>query len=223
MVCRAKDLIFTLCLNVKGLPLVQFQCLKKCTFDTFRWDTIGKLFSWHNILICDTNQLLCINTKSTRWRNVALILFWKCTSLTDVHNSTVTSCIFSPGDDRIVTTSMDRTTKFYDRTSCKTTVTLKYVKHGLQKYLCRHDKKYIDVTWHTSHLFIAEGIQTLYPMPHLVKTNGLWLQCHGIKISHCGTYRLECTGTDIFSITKFFIRRRTCHRQIAHIFVSFLI
>ena len=43
--------------------------------------------------------------------------------------------MFSPRDDRIVTTSMDRTTKFYDRTSCKTTVTLKYVKHGLHNIL----------------------------------------------------------------------------------------
>lgn len=36
----------------------------------------------------------------------------------------MTSCGFSPRNDRIVTTSMDKTTKFYDLVAKKTTITL---------------------------------------------------------------------------------------------------
>ncbi|XP_064640504.1 WD repeat-containing protein 88-like [Lineus longissimus] len=42
----------------------------------------------------------------------------------DLHKSTITSCQFSPMNDRIVTTSMDKTTKFFDMKSEQTTLTL---------------------------------------------------------------------------------------------------
>ncbi|KAK2162040.1 hypothetical protein NP493_1544g00031 [Ridgeia piscesae] len=41
-----------------------------------------------------------------------------------LHTSTVTSCSFSPGGDRIITTSMDRSTKFWDLISNRNTITL---------------------------------------------------------------------------------------------------
>ena len=46
--------------------------------------------------------------------------------LPDLHTSTVTCVLFSSTDDRIVTSSMDMTTKFYDlKTNCNT-VTMQY-------------------------------------------------------------------------------------------------
>lgn len=43
----------------------------------------------------------------------------------DLHSSSITSCVFSPQDDRVVTTSTDQTTKFYDLGTCCNTITLK--------------------------------------------------------------------------------------------------
>ncbi|XP_033117189.1 WD repeat-containing protein 88-like [Anneissia japonica] len=40
------------------------------------------------------------------------------------HKSTITSCKFSPNDDRVATTSMDKSTKLWDRINEQTTVTL---------------------------------------------------------------------------------------------------
>lgn len=45
-------------------------------------------------------------------------------SFLDMHESTITSCIFAPADDKVVTTSMDRTSKFYDLRSNKVTIQL---------------------------------------------------------------------------------------------------
>lgn len=42
----------------------------------------------------------------------------------DIHTSTITKCMFSPGDDKIITTSMDKTAKFYDLRTCKVTITI---------------------------------------------------------------------------------------------------
>ncbi|WAR12065.1 WDR88-like protein [Mya arenaria] len=42
----------------------------------------------------------------------------------DMHTSTITSVLFSPGDDKIMTTSMDRTTKFFDLKTKKVTIHL---------------------------------------------------------------------------------------------------
>ncbi|KAK3592529.1 hypothetical protein CHS0354_039876 [Potamilus streckersoni] len=41
-----------------------------------------------------------------------------------MHSSSITSCIFSPNDDKVCTTSMDRTAKFFDLKSCATTIKL---------------------------------------------------------------------------------------------------
>ena len=43
-----------------------------------------------------------------------------------MHKNTITSCKFLPKYDRLVTTSMDKTTKFYDMVSKKTTLSLGY-------------------------------------------------------------------------------------------------
>lgn len=45
-------------------------------------------------------------------------------NLQDMHESTITSCVFAPADDKVVTTSMDRTSKFYDLRSNKVTIQL---------------------------------------------------------------------------------------------------
>ncbi|XP_050396668.2 WD repeat-containing protein 88 [Patella vulgata] len=45
-------------------------------------------------------------------------------NLKDYHASTITSILFSPEDDKVITTSMDRTTKFFDLKSCKNTIKL---------------------------------------------------------------------------------------------------
>ena len=45
-------------------------------------------------------------------------------SILDLHQSSITSCGFSPQNDRIVTTSMDKTTKFFDIVAKKITISL---------------------------------------------------------------------------------------------------
>ncbi|XP_048255050.1 WD repeat-containing protein 88-like [Haliotis rufescens] len=45
-------------------------------------------------------------------------------NLKDHHSSTITSCIFAPKDDKVITTSMDRVTKFFDLRTCTTTIQL---------------------------------------------------------------------------------------------------
>ncbi|CAG2206880.1 WD repeat-containing protein 88-like [Mytilus edulis] len=42
----------------------------------------------------------------------------------DIHTSTITKCMFAPGDDKIITTSMDKTAKFYDLKTLKVTITV---------------------------------------------------------------------------------------------------
>ncbi|KAJ8303369.1 hypothetical protein KUTeg_019765 [Tegillarca granosa] len=42
----------------------------------------------------------------------------------NIHTSTITSCIFAPLDDKIITTSMDKTTKFFDLRTSKVTIKL---------------------------------------------------------------------------------------------------
>jgi len=44
--------------------------------------------------------------------------------ISDIHSNTITCCKFTPKDDRIMTTSMDKTTKFFDMISRKNTLTL---------------------------------------------------------------------------------------------------
>ncbi|CAF4814542.1 unnamed protein product, partial [Rotaria magnacalcarata] len=42
----------------------------------------------------------------------------------NVHESTITSCQFNISDDRIITTSTDKTTKFFDLVTHRSTMTL---------------------------------------------------------------------------------------------------
>jgi len=44
--------------------------------------------------------------------------------ITDLHSSTISSCVFAPDDDKIMTTSMDKSTKFYDLRMKRVTITL---------------------------------------------------------------------------------------------------
>ncbi len=43
----------------------------------------------------------------------------------DLHMSTITTCKFLPKNDRLITTSMDKTCNIYDLLVKKTTITLK--------------------------------------------------------------------------------------------------
>lgn len=45
-------------------------------------------------------------------------------SISDLHSSTITSVLFAPDDDKVITTSMDKTTQFYDLKTKKTTIKL---------------------------------------------------------------------------------------------------
>ena len=47
----------------------------------------------------------------------------------DLHTSTITSCQFNPAGDKLVTTSMDKTTRFYDLKSQCNTLKLGWVIH----------------------------------------------------------------------------------------------
>lgn len=55
----------------------------------------------------------------------------------DLHQSSITSCGFSPKNDRIVTTSMDKSTKFFDIVAKKITISLGYFfkKNVKEKFL----------------------------------------------------------------------------------------
>jgi hypothetical protein len=44
-----------------------------------------------------------------------------------MHESSITSCQFNMLDDRIITTSTDKTTKFFDLVSHRCTMTLRYI------------------------------------------------------------------------------------------------
>jgi WD40 repeat protein len=50
------------------------------------------------------------------------------TSIRNLHESIITSCQFNMKDDRIISTSSDKTTKFFDLISHHTTMTLRYTK-----------------------------------------------------------------------------------------------
>ncbi len=50
------------------------------------------------------------------------------TSIRNLHESLITSCQFNMKDDRIISTSSDKTTKFFDLISHHTTMTLRYTK-----------------------------------------------------------------------------------------------
>ena len=48
----------------------------------------------------------------------------------DYHKSSLTTCSFSPDDSRVITTSTDRTAKFYDLHSQTCTIKLEYVDNS---------------------------------------------------------------------------------------------
>ncbi|CAF2786465.1 unnamed protein product [Rotaria sp. Silwood2] len=61
----------------------------------------------------------------------SVLTIWDTTSglmssqISNVHESTITSCQFNMLDDRIITTSTDKTTKFFDLVSHRSTITLR--------------------------------------------------------------------------------------------------
>jgi WD40 repeat protein len=61
------------------------------------------------------------------------------TRIPNVHESTITSCQFSMSDDRVITTSTDKTTKFFDLVSHRSTMTLRYM------YISRHRLAFLSI------------------------------------------------------------------------------
>ena len=60
----------------------------------------------------------------------------------DYHKSSLTTCSFSPDDSRVITTSTDRTAKFYDLHSQTCTIKLEYVDNScFCQVLCMPIKK----------------------------------------------------------------------------------
>jgi len=67
----------------------------------------------------------------------------------NIHESTITSCQFNMSDDRIITTSIDKTTKFFDLVSHRSTMTLRY-------YI------YIDIDWLTCQSMMQDKKKYCY-------------------------------------------------------------
>ena len=59
------------------------------------------------------------------------------TQIPNIHESTITSCQFNMLDDRIITTSTDKTTKFFDLVSHRFTITLRYIYIYIYIYMLR--------------------------------------------------------------------------------------
>jgi len=79
----------------------------------------------------------------------------------DLHDSQVTSCKFTPGDDKVITTSSDRTAKFFDLLSG--TQTIKLLGHTNCVANCsisRDERKVATASWDKSILLwdIATGM-----------------------------------------------------------------
>ncbi|KAL4235037.1 WD repeat-containing protein 88 [Mactra antiquata] len=69
-------------------------------------------------------------------------------NIPDHHDSTITSVIFAPDNDKIMTTSMDRTTKFFDLKTKKTTIHLQghiNVVSGCD--ITRDERKFVTGGW----------------------------------------------------------------------------
>ena len=72
--------------------------------------------------------LLLFTSQSQLSSNFSLlpvfILIKKSFLFVDLHASTITNVMFAPDDDKIITTSMDKTTKFFDLKTKKVTIQL---------------------------------------------------------------------------------------------------
>lgn len=66
----------------------------------------------------------------------------------DYHKSTITSVIFAPDSDKVITTSMDRTTKFFDLRSCKSTIHLQgHINIASCCDITRDERKFATAGW----------------------------------------------------------------------------
>ncbi|ESO98357.1 hypothetical protein LOTGIDRAFT_203725 [Lottia gigantea] len=82
-------------------------------------------------------------------------------NLKDHHTSTITSVLFSPEDDKIITTSMDRTTKFFDLKSATTTLRLEgHINVVSDCSMSGGERKFATTSWDKSvHIWdIATGM-----------------------------------------------------------------
>ncbi|PVD21137.1 hypothetical protein C0Q70_19303 [Pomacea canaliculata] len=88
----------------------------------------------------------------------------------DHHKSSLTSCVFSPDNTRIVTTSMDRTAKFFDLRSSKCTITLEGHTNVISACsFTQDDRKFATSSWDktikiwdiSTGMYRSKGAQTL--------------------------------------------------------------
>lgn len=81
--------------------------------------------------------------------------------LKDFHKSSVTSLRFAPGDDKVMTTSMDRTTKFFDLVSGINTITLEGHTNIVSSCAITYDeRKFATASWDKTILLwdVATGM-----------------------------------------------------------------
>ncbi|CAF1195103.1 unnamed protein product [Adineta steineri] len=84
----------------------------------------------------------------------SIITIWDTTSglestrIPHVHESTITSCQFNVSGDRIITTSMDKTTKFFDLVSHRSTMTLSGHESSVSRCAFnRFERLYATCSW----------------------------------------------------------------------------
>ncbi|XP_060599934.1 WD repeat-containing protein 88-like [Ruditapes philippinarum] len=69
-------------------------------------------------------------------------------SITDLHKSTITSVMFAPDNDKVITTSMDRTTKFFDLKTRKSTIHLQgHINIVSSCDITKDERKFASASW----------------------------------------------------------------------------
>lgn len=69
-------------------------------------------------------------------------------SISDLHSSTITSVLFAPDDDKIITTSMDKTTQFFDLKTKKSTIKLGgHINVIADCDITKDERKFATVAW----------------------------------------------------------------------------
>lgn len=69
-------------------------------------------------------------------------------NIPDLHKSSITSVLFAPDNDKVITTSMDRTTKFFDLKTKKTTIHLEgHINIVSSCHITKDERKFATASW----------------------------------------------------------------------------
>ncbi|CAF1653396.1 unnamed protein product [Adineta ricciae] len=144
----------------------------------------------------------------------SLVTIWDAESglvtsrIPNVHESTITSCQFNIAGDRIITTSMDKTTKFYDLVSQRSTMTLKGHEGSVsQCAFNKFERLYATCSWDknvllydaTTGSFRREG-PTILPKVHEGSVAACHMSNNG-KLLVTGGYDLRVVLWDLEAMT----------------------